>query len=569
MIPVIIPSRSELCFPQIFMFSCFHADICRGCRAGDACRYLHDVSELEQKRPSPENSLASTSGATQGREALQGVATDFRNLSMNDKPQPVARPLVSSSPTVPQRPVSKAESQNPREFQINQLRRRFHPKEQTDESGISLEFGMPPSDPDFPFDLDKLECILHVPQSYPAQGRPKLKVTNSEIGETFQENVARGLDDIVDTSIRTSGRGTLLGWMNTLDRQLEHLLTTTERGPTLKFVPNIGNTDVPESPVSTQKQIPKAQTHTPRHVGLASDSVPTAKPTPRVYTAEEKAQAEKRRATETKQLEARLGRLPLFQKARDEISYTVPIQPTKVERLPPPLRPIKTVKLVVPQLYPLEPSTIKLQGVDGPEAQSVELGFAQWVGENSRLNLMSQINYLTSNMHNFAKTPLEPARAPTPVKTISSQPDIKEPQAPVTDPTAETDDKPHVIVVPRPPEWTVGENESDNDTTDMSESEEDLTADDEDDGGAPVPTSAALDTAERGVALSFPFLELYGIELLELVDLYITIKCERCKEPMDVKNIPQAKENSSVYSPKTETCKKCANSMSVGKIGLF
>lgn len=515
--------------------------------------------------------MASSSGATQGREAVQGVATDLRNLSMNDNPRPVARPLVSSNPTVPQRPVSKAESQNPREFQINQLRRRFHPKERTDESGISLEIGMPPSDPDFPFDLDKLECILHVPQSYPAQGRPKLKVTNSEIGETFQENVARGFDDIVDTSMRTSGRGTLLGWMNTLDRQLEHLLTTTERGPTLKFVPNIGNRDVPENPVSTQKQTPKAETHTLRHVGLASDSVPAAKPTPRAYTAEEKAQAEKRRATETKQLEARLGRLPLFQKARDEISYTVPIQPTKVERLPPPLRPIKTVKLVVPQLYPLEPSTVKLQGVDGSEAQSVEVGFAQWVGENSRLNLMSQINYLTSKMHNFAKTPLEPARAPTPVKTTSSQPDMsREPaQDSVTDPTAESDDKPHVIVVPRPPEWTVAENESDNDSTDMSESEEDLTADDEDDGGAPVPTSAALDTAERGVALSFPFLELYGIELLELVDLYITIKCERCKEPMDVKNIPQAKENSSVYSPKTETCKKCANSMSVGKIGLY
>ena len=514
--------------------------------------------------------MASSSGATQGREAAQDVATNLRNLSMNDNPRPVARPLVSSNPTVPQRPVSKAESQNPREFQINQLRRRFRPKEQTDESGISLEFEMAPSDPDFPFDLDKLECILHVPLLYPAQGRPKLKVTNPEIGETFQENVARGFDDIVDTSMRTSGRGTLLGWMNTLDRQLEHLLTTTERGPTLKFIPNIGgNRDVPENRESTQKQIPKAETHTPRHVGPTSISVPAAKPTP-VYTGEEKAQAEKRRATETKQLEARLGRLPLFQKARDELSYTVPIQPTQVERLPPPLRPIKTVKLVVPQLYPLESSTVKLQGVDGPEAQSVEVGFAQWVGENSRLNLMSQVNYLTSNMHNFAKTPLEPARAPTPVKTTSLQPDIpQESQAPVADTTAETDDKPHVIVVPRPPEWTVGENESDDDTTGMSDSEEDLTADDEDDGGAPVPTSAALDTAERGVALSFPFLELYGIELLELVDLYITIKCERCKEPMDVKNIPHAKENSSVYSPKSETCKKCANSMSVGTIGLF
>lgn len=488
---------------------------------------------------------------------------------MNES-RPAAGQFIGLTPTSAQRPVSKAETQNPREFQINQLRRRFHPKENADGSGTSLEFGLVPSDPDFPFDLDKLQCILHIPQSYPAPGRPKIKVANPDMEPAFQENIARGFDDIVNTSLRMNGRGTLLGWMNSLDRQLERLLTTTERAPAIKFVPNIGSkgaADIQES----QERRPKVE-RAAKHVDPASEP-PADIPMSRVFTAEEKAQAEKRRATETKQLTTRLGKLPLFQKSQDEVSYTVPIQPTKVDRLPVPLRPVKVVKLVVPQSYPLEPSAVKLQGVESPEARSVEVGFAQWVKENNHLNLMSQINYLTSNMRNFAKTPLETAQTPAPVpapKTAPAKPDApREPQAAETKATAGTEDKPHIRVVPRPPEWTVTEDDGDGDTTDLSESENDVTADDEDDGGAPVPALSEPTAAERGIALSFPFLELYGIELLELVGLYITIKCERCKEPMDVKNIPQAKDKSDAYAPKAETCKKCSNSMSVGKMGVF
>jgi hypothetical protein len=101
--------------------------------------------------------------------------------------------------------------------------------------------------------------------------------------------------------------------------------------------------------------------------------------------------------------------------------------------------------------------------------------------------------------------------------------------------------------------------------TDESSYEEDSEEYDENDldseeGGAPVP--AVLDTPGRGVALSFPFLELYGIELLEVTHLAITIKCERCKESMDIKNVPQLADPKDV--PKTESCKKCANSMSIG-----
>lgn len=103
--------------------------------------------------------------------------------------------------------------------------------------------------------------------------------------------------------------------------------------------------------------------------------------------------------------------------------------------------------------------------------------------------------------------------------------------------------------------------------TDDSSYEEELDVDGEDDeeGGAPVP--AAVDTPGRGVALSFPFLELYGIELLEIMHLAVTIKCERCKESTDIKNVPHVLDPKA--TPKIESCRKCANSMSIGEYHEF
>lgn len=460
------------------------------------------------------------------------------------------------------------EKSNPREFQINQLRRRFRPDEKADGKETTLTFGLAPSDPDFPFELDNLQCVLHIPTSYPGTGRPTLSVTNPEMDTTYQENVARGFDDIVDFTMRTKGQGTLLNWMNTLDKQLERLLTSLERGPRLKFVANIGDDVAAKDPTLRQETAPSQSPSTrPAPVAPSSrlQTQPTTKPvTARSHTPEQRAGAEKRRSTETKQLEARLGRLPLFQK-RTDTSFIVPIQPIKHDQLPSALQAVKSVKLVVPQLYPLEHSAIEIQANESPEARSVEIGFAQWVEQNSQMNLVSQINYLGSNMHNFAKTPLPEAAEQAQGDAVLIEPEIPTPESGDV-PTKATEDRPHLHIIPRPPEWSVPDPHSGSDMTDESsyeESEEEMEGDD--DGGAPVP--AAVETPGRGIALSFPFLELYGIELLEIMHLAITIKCERCKQSSDIKNVPHIQDPKA--TPKIESCKKCANSMSIGKSGGY
>lgn len=474
--------------------------------------------------------------------------------------------------TVVQKPVSKTEKQNPREFQINQLRRRFHPKEENDSSGTTVSFGMAPSDPDFPFDMAELQCTLHVPLSYPSSGRPTLRVTNPEMERGFQINVEKGFDDLVETSFRNNRPGSLLGWMNALDRQLERLLTT-ERAQTIKIIPNAGNRGLPKSndvnPGSTSKNPSRPVESTLRveERPIINPLVPNLSKT---YTIEERTDAEKRRNDETRQLEARLRRLPLFRKSPDGLSFIVPMQPSKPHLLPLPLRSIKTIKLTVPQLYPLEECGIEVQGVEGTEGRALEAGFGRWTRENPHLNLMSQVNYLVHNMHVLVKKAAEELPTSTPQKTPPLTADTKtlshQSSSAELAPVKELEDRSHVKIIPRPPEWSHPDIGSDSDTSTDYDSD-DVSATDDEEGGAPVPEAPATSATSRGVAVSFPSLELYGIEILELKNLNISVKCERCKDIMDVKNVRAANDLSSASSPvRVESCKKCSNYLSIGEL---
>ncbi|KAJ6188535.1 Zinc finger CCCH-type [Penicillium mononematosum] len=527
----------------------------KGCRLGASCPYLHDASAIEAKQPSSGQQTPAQFSGSESQSSAQALVTGAERLEIGENQS--KQSSVAGS-VQPQRPVSKLEQSDPREFQINQLRRRYRPQEVNDAQGTTLTFGLVPSDPDFPFELERLHCVLHVPSSYP-KGRPTLAVTNSEMEAAYQANVVRGFNEIVDFTYRTNSRGTLLAWLNSLDRKLESLLTTLERGPTLKFFANLGDgsttkepTKAPEKTSSNDLSQPSLSQGHSKTASVAAKPVPQARTVAPKHTAEAKAAAEKRRATETKQLEARLGRLPMYQKLPDGRTYIVPIQPTKKDRLPRTLQALKTVKLIVPPLYPLEHSSIKLQGVEGPEVKATEVGFTQWVEQTSQLSLVSQINYLASNIHKFAETPLpKEQEAAEDVPSTFGEDEVK---------------TSHILLSfhGHPNGLFLIPTVALRGTSDESSYDEDEYSDEEEDeeGGAPVPASVDNNAPGRGVALSFPFLELYGIELLELASLNITIKCDRCKVSLDVKNVPQITDEKG-QMPKMESCRKCANNMSV------
>lgn len=455
------------------------------------------------------------------------------------------------------KPVPQAQIANPREFQLGQIRRRFSPKEirlsGNAEGTTILRFSLTPSDPDFPFEMTALECSLTVPPRYPGSP-PTLRVDNKDIPRGFAINVENGFDQLV----KDKDNATLLDLMKSLDKNLEEFLSA-QKAETVKIVMNKDTRHLS----LTSREVQPAVAPPPPKSAIRESEQPKVTPSkPTVsFTASEKSEASKRREVETRQLEARMGRLPLYKKSSDGIAYTIPIEPRKRGELPPSIKAVKAIQLFVPTIYPLEPCRIKLEGVDAPEAKSVEEGFGQKAEQAKALNLMGHINYLAQNMHVLAKIVSNTESKPVPVVQASPPIVVEEPKDPKGKgvATEEAEEKNHIQYIARPPEWTIVNSEdaeySDSDSIysydsgDESESEE---------GGVGVgvehePVTSASNP-ERGTAISFPFIELYGIELLEVTTLNITVKCSRCREITEIKGLKTGVQ-------KTESCRKCATAL--------
>lgn len=152
------------------------------------------------------------------------------NSAVGTQGDPVAHhPGVEQSRVVT-KPVPRAQIEDPRAFQLTQVKRRFRLKEIEKVDGTSLVLTLVPSDPDFPFEIAALNCILSVPKGYPAS-RPHLAVTNKEMGRGFQINVETGFDAIVEAL----PNGTLLQYLNSLDKQLEQFLAAP-KADTIKLI---------------------------------------------------------------------------------------------------------------------------------------------------------------------------------------------------------------------------------------------------------------------------------------------------------------------------------------------
>lgn len=490
---------------------------------------------------------------------------------------------------VVQKPVSSIEADDPREFQIRQLRRRFNPIEKAEDWGTSLAFQMTPSDPDFPFEMaGGLDCVLHVPATYPAgRARPSLKVKNKEMGRGYQINVERGFDHLAESS----PHGSLLALMNLLDRQLESLLIEPKAEVPVKII----------IPAKQRKPTPPQYGRSVEPTAATAKPAPVEKkPPPPSYTAEERTEAKTRRAVETRQLETRLGRLPLFFKSSNGIAYTVPLQPRKPMDLPVPLQAVKSVRLIVPLLYPLESCKIEIVGVSREAAIQTEKGFEQKVKEKPERNLMGHINSLAQDMYLLATNETAQAQEEEEEKSVSvvadaigwrsgeeindvlptTQSNSEGNQKPESSPHDEEEEqeegrgeKRHIKIIPRPPEWGGfhGPEEEDDESDESDSSYNVLSENDENDEPTAInnnnnnnnnTTPQPRPSPERGILLSFPSLQLEGIEILEVSNLSIIVKCERCKELKEVSKLRNEDR-------RVESCGKCAWNLGVGMFFFF
>ncbi|KZF22508.1 hypothetical protein L228DRAFT_260691 [Xylona heveae TC161] len=558
-------------------------DTPRGCRAGSTCPFVHDRSRLvasgngqphADRGQMQERHAQSSRGGNDNNNHLEPTRAGQPSGADQVK-EPKSRsqgrrylPGPVDASRVVQKPVSTAQKHDPRQFEIQQLRRRYSPEESSTNGATAFHINMAPSDPDFPFDIEALECILHVPSGYPAAGSmPSLRVMNKEMGRGYQINVEKGFDELAAKTPRL----TLLGLMNALDRRLEDLLTG-EKAATIKLIPNVRsgseqNPSPAKAPAPAPQAVPAQQA--PAAAPLSAQKPATVKARPAAVSPAQEAQARQKREMETRQLEARLGRLPMFSKSPDGLSYSIPIEPRKRGDLPVPLQSIKSVRLIVPARYNVEPCTVELLGVNPDAAENTVKAFEKRAAENPDVNLLGHINYLSQNMHTMATTPLHEEKAAE-VSIDMSALTIAEPQtvsdAPPSNVEQETD-KSHVKVIPRPPEWDTRDESDEYSDSDFASSD---SADEEAEEGSEEKvepqtesSSAPASNAESGILLSFPYLELYGVELLELTILSLTVKCDRCKDLTDITNLrDNSKRDASGL--RTEYCKKCAKAFSIG-----
>ncbi|TLS25274.1 hypothetical protein PpBr36_07093 [Pyricularia pennisetigena] len=452
---------------------------------------------------------------------------------------------ASSSRVVP-KPVPQTQVQDARAYQLQQLRKRYSPRESTLNGGVtSLRFSLKPSDPDFPYELDYLEVELKIPSSYPKQP-PTISVKNQDIPRGFGVNIERGWDKLVE---ERKGATTLLSLTNALDRNLETFLSE-QKAETVKMTifKDTRHLDAMAAEATSQ---PEAVVQAP----------PQRRPLyrPETFTKEQIAEAKARRAQEARQLEARMGRLPLYQKSSDGIVYTLPLDPKRRSELPVGLRPVKSVQLIIPLLYPLQQIRVLLNDVESDEAEPVEELFAEKAAAQRAMSLMSHVNYLTQNIHVLAKqaqanreAALAEERMQAKVKSKAE--DVDGHVKAAAHVSSLDDVKGHVKVIPRPPEWSYGNaGESESDSEDSYDSDEDGQ------GGASLgpqdaqeePTSSFTRTTEKGTAITFPSIELFGVEILEINTLSISVKCLRCKTNNDLGGLKPNLD-------KVSSCKKCA-----------
>ena len=205
---------------------------------------------------------------------------------------------------------------------------------------------------------------------------------------------------------------------------------------------------------------------------------------------------------------------------------------------------------------------MQLDVVDSTESRPVEKGFEQNSVGQSVMTLMAHINYLAQNMHNLAKFVLEEQKqVPVSVQPQPSKEKAVESKGKQLEGQQDPDRR-HIQYIARPTEWNTvkAEDAEDTDSEDFY-SDDTGQEDSEDEEGGGVQVSQHDHTSdppkpiqEKGTAISFPFIELYGIELLEVMSLNIIVKCERCKDTTEIKGLKDG-------ISKTVSCKKCAVTM--------
>lgn len=261
--------------------------------------------------------------------------------------------------------VKEIESDNPAHFKCykNHARLSYLQKYLLDyiksrpENLIYLSLRIKPSDPEFPYDLEKLNINLTIPSGFPEDKsqRPKISVLNEEIPRGFAYNVEVGFQRIVDIAQGTlkddeitlvDGIG-LASMILTLDKHLE-LFLKQEKKETIKFVKTKKKSPPVTSTKSQQSVQPKQQPKQQPNTSIKTNYKPKVDP--------------KLLLQRKKLLEEMCYKLNgSFRPLKEEVyRATIPVLPNTAPELWK-LNGDIDLMLTVPQTYPMEKISVSLR----------------------------------------------------------------------------------------------------------------------------------------------------------------------------------------------------------------
>ncbi|KAI5778368.1 hypothetical protein EDC01DRAFT_622743, partial [Geopyxis carbonaria] len=474
------------------------------------------------------------------------------------------------------RPTSDFMSENPRQFEIAQVCRRFRcVPEAGDSSGSTkLSIVLKPSDPDFVYDIASLKIWLYIPLEYPSEGLPYLVVRNQEIPVGFRVNIERGFSELA----RKYQGQSVLNVLKMLDNGLEGILSG-EKAATVKIVSNTGSGAL--SPTAHVKASPVQQfggsTFVPikngikqvaadHHNALHFQIVDSAKGP----TDEERARAHSRRSREVRQLEARMKPSPVFSAFADGCTFVLPLDPPNRHLLPVSLQPIKSVRMVVPLNYNMKPAYIEFPGFPNDIQERVGREFERYLTRTPKVTLTAAVNVLRCKLSQWAieekETPVSYEAVDGSINTTSEE---RQNVLPVGKQVANLDEdsKSHIHVIPRPPEWS--QLLDNNDYSGGESNSEDLDGDEDseiefdDTSGENSGKLNGSSFAEKGTSLTCPGTQMLGISLLEVSSLNLIVKCARCKMEMGIDNLKGTLPDTQVQ-PRAFRCDQCSDIIGVG-----
>ncbi|KAI9271573.1 hypothetical protein BDA99DRAFT_500427 [Phascolomyces articulosus] len=355
--------------------------------------------------------------------------------------------------TESRRPVSKpvvTVARN-KDTELSQLERRyrstFKKVSENDECTI-IRLAFPPSDPDFPFELDMLRLQIRIPANYPKESCTII-VMNTDIPKGFAFNLEKGFETYTKQASTT-----LVRQMNWLDKNMETLLQQ-EPATTMRFVstapkpkpeeessglmapalpddfiaaattkvnhnmaaaaaaaaaeassssssvPAIASSSPSSSKPITKEQKQKSTSPPPRQ--LDADAVP-------FFTSSQLSEAAEKREKEIGQLQARFR--GSYKSLRNDHAETVVQLMLNLEDPDFSYKDVFNkelkVKYHIPIQYPLLPCTIEVENkaLGEDEARDISYVFAEHV-EKSKRTLFQNLNWLNRNLETILQYPPE------------------------------------------------------------------------------------------------------------------------------------------------------------------